>query len=168
MTQLSFSSLLSDPESDDQFQMHFEPGFPIGSIEEGDYFFEDYYCQKPDCDCQRVTLVVVDEEGEEHAVITYGWQPRSFYLDPGDGVIAEFDEEFADLITEGHLDPLDFQSENAPFFLSCFIEYFRDDPLFQDWLKRRYRLFKEAVAREEPLELEDKTIIPFPKIRTQR
>jgi len=90
-------------------------------------------------------LVVVDQDGQEHAVITYGWMPRSFYFQSvDDNEVIEFDEDLPEL-TLGYLEPLDDQTENSPFFLNCFFTYFKDDPLFREWLERRYRLFKEAA-----------------------
>lgn len=159
MVQQSFSSLLSDPESDGQFHIDIDPFFPIPYLE-GTYHFEDYYCPDPDCDCQRVTLVVVDQDLQEHAVITYGWKPRSFYFQSvDDNEVIEYDEDLHEL-TLGYLDPFEEQSEHAPFFMACFIEHFRDNPLFREWLERRYRLFREAVAARIN---KTATIVPFLK-----
>lgn len=159
MVQIPFSSLLSDPETDDQFQIGIDPTCLIGPPE-GIYRFEDYYCPDPNCDCKRVTLVVVDQDLQEHAVITYGWMPRSFYFQSvDDNEVIEFDEDLPEL-TLGYLEPLDDQTENSPFFLDCFLNYFRDDPLFREWLERRYRLFKEAVSAQST---KTAAVVPFPK-----
>ncbi len=110
----------------------------------------------------------MDQDSRVHAAIAYGWQPREFYL-PSDvregiGELDDLDAEFADEMIQGYLDPLEDQSENAPFFLSCFISYFRDTPLFQEWCRTRYRLFKEAIAAQNQnmSEGDNKTAIVIP------
>jgi len=156
MANLAFSSLLSDPETDGQFQLSLENQGDLDGI----YEFKDFYCSDPHCDCQEVTLAVMDQNFNGHAIICYGWQPRDFYL-PKEGVPDLQDQLIASWMTIGHLDPF-YQFEHGPFFLSCFIDYFRDDELFQNWLKRRYRLFKEALAKKDQNQTES-TVVPFSK-----
>ena len=157
MVHVAFSSLVSDPESDGQFQLSLENQGDLDGI----YDFEDHYCSDPHCDCQVVILVVRDQNGYGHAIICYGWQPNDFYL-PKEGVPNLQDKMTANWITMGYLDP-SYIFENATFFLSCFIDYFRDDELFQNWLKRRYKLFKEALAKKDPNQKEGTTVVPFHK-----
>jgi|Laugrefa1bdmlbdn_1035148.scaffolds.fasta_scaffold39535_2 hypothetical protein len=156
MVHVAFSSLVSDPESDGQFQLSLESHGDLDGL----YDFEDHYCSDPHCDCQVVILVVKDQNRYGHAIICYGWQPRDFYL-PKEGVPNLQDELMADWIATGYLDP-SYLSEDASFFLSCFIDYFRDDELFKNWLKRRYRLFKEALAKKTQNQTET-TVVPFHK-----
>ncbi len=160
MFRQAFASLLSDPETDDQFQLCLDR---YGDLD-GIYDLVDFYCPEPACDCQRVTLMFRDQYCRVHAVVSYGWQPREFYLPPevrdGTCEIDALDAEFADEMIEGYLNPLETQSENAPFFLSCFIAYFRDCDLFQEWCRTRYHLFKEAIAAQHN---KTATVIPFPK-----
>ena len=162
MLQQIAASLLSDPDTDGQFQLFLEK---CGHLD-GWYDFVDYYCPDPNCDCRRTTLVIVDQSLQQHAAIIYGWEPRSFYLQSKAEVLTE---EEVDRLTQGFLDSWDVQSADAPFFLSSFVSYFRDDPSFREWLETRYRLFKEAVtAQINDQNNKAATIIPFSKKTIKR
>ena len=38
----------------------------------------DCYCPNPDCDCHRVTIVIVDSTPKICATILYGWESKAF------------------------------------------------------------------------------------------
>src|SRR5687768_5370954 len=76
----------------------------------GKYAFTEWYCDEPDCDCQRVMFVVVKEEmpGKLLAHITLGFDRTSPAAGP-------------------YLDPLLPQSRYAPELLELFKEMLLPD-----------------------------------------
>lgn len=118
----------------------------------GSYGVSDLYCQDPSCDCQKVSLVVFDNQGKIHATIAYGWKSATFYRKWG------CDPEVIPSLTQGFLDPWAQQSPNANLFLKAFWRTARNNPQFISRLKRRYALFKETIT-ENPDQ-----IVPYPEV----
>ncbi|HTV39278.1 MAG TPA: hypothetical protein VMF08_01775 [Candidatus Sulfotelmatobacter sp.] len=107
-----------------------------------EYAFLEFYCEKPDCDCRRVFLMVVRKGDPDHvlASIEYGWEKESFYRN------YFWDEEEARQTVRGRLDPINEQSEFAEDFLVLFRQMVAD-VRYNLRLRRHYRMFKEELAR---------------------
>ncbi len=118
----------------------------------GSYGVSDLYCQDPSCDCQKVSLVVFDDQGKIHATIAYGWKSATFYRKWG------CDAQVIPSLTQGFLDPWAQQSPNAEFFLKAFGRTARNNSQFISRLKRRYALFKKTIAEDPSL------IVPYPEV----
>jgi hypothetical protein len=50
-------------------------------LPDGDYGFIELYCNEPDCDCRRVTIVVLRPHTgwKVWATLSYGWESLDFY-----------------------------------------------------------------------------------------
>ena len=119
---------------------------------DGSYRVSDLYCQDPSCDCQKVSLVVFDDQGKIHATIAYGWKSKTFYRKWG------CDPDVIPSLTQGFLDPWAQQSPNANLFLKAFWHTAKNNPRFISRIKRRYALFKETIAEDPSL------IVPYPEV----
>lgn len=117
----------------------------------GTYGVSDLYCQDPSCDCQKVSLVIFDDQGKIHATISYGWESKTFYRKWG------LDPEVIPSLTQGFLDPWAQQSRNSELFLKAFWHTAKDNPQFVSRLKRRYALFKQTITEDPSL------IVPYPE-----
>lgn len=118
----------------------------------GSYDVSDLYCQDPLCDCQKVSLVVFDEQGKIHATIAYGWESKIFYRKWG------LDPEVIPSLRQGFLDPWAQQTPNSDLFLKAFWHTAKNNPQFISRLKRRYALFKETIAADPD------RVIPYPEV----
>ncbi len=99
----------------------------------------DLHCQIPSCDCQKVSLAFVDEEGKAWATVSYGWRSAKFYRQWG------LNADDTKALRAGFLDPLAEQSEWNSYFLFYFQEVFKKDPRFIKYLKERYAYVKENL-----------------------
>lgn len=114
-------------------------------LPDGDYGFIELYCNEPDCDCRRVTIVVLRPHTgwKVWATFSYGWESLDFYqkwasapgpLDP--------------LEWQGpYLDPLAGQTQYSPMLLDLF-KFILQSPGYGQRLKNHYRLFRAAVEEE--------------------
>lgn len=118
----------------------------------GSYNVSDLYCQDPSCNCQKVSLVVFDNQEKIHATIAYGWKSKTFYRKWG------LDPEVIPSLMQGFLDPWAQQTPNANLFLKAFWRTARNNPQFISRIKRRYALFKETIAADPSL------IFPYPEV----
>ena len=114
-------------------------------LPDGEYGFIELYCDEPDCDCRRVTIVVLRPHTgwKFWATISYGWESLDFYqkwtsapgpLDP--------------LEWQGpYLDPLCEQTQYSPALLGLF-RFILQSPGYVQRLKNHYQLFRTAVEDE--------------------
>jgi len=47
---------------------------------EGFYAFLEFYCIDPKCDCQLVRFMVMGDDDQRQALITYGWKSKLFTM----------------------------------------------------------------------------------------
>ena len=109
---------------------------------DGVYDVIDYYCPDPECDCQKVTAILLDSDKNQRATIAYGWESYDFYMKWGN------DSKTSVLLPHGFLDPLGQQSEQAPRLLKAFSQMMKNTK-FKDRFKSRYNSFKTACTDEE-------------------
>lgn len=106
------------------------------------YKIFDLYCQVPSCDCHKVSLAFVDEEGNTAATVSYGWRSTKFYRQWG------LDPEGTRELKQGFLDPCAEQSDLASYFLPYFEAFFKRDPDFMTYIKQRYAYVKSNTPEE--------------------
>lgn len=111
----------------------------------GRYRVIDLYCQAPTCNCHKVSLMFIDKHQKVWATVSYGWKSKTFYRKWG------LDNNDAQALANGFLDPLEEQSENAPLFLQGFLLTLKNNREFIARLKQRYSLFKEIMASDPSL-----------------
>ena len=109
---------------------------------DGVYEVIDFYCPDPDCDCQKVTAILLDSDQNPRATIAYGWESYDFYMEWGN------DSKTSVLLPHGFLDPLGEQSEQAPQLLKVFSKMMKNTK-FKERFKNRYNSFKAECAKAE-------------------
>jgi hypothetical protein len=109
---------------------------------DGAYEVIDFYCPDPDCDCQKVTAILLDSDQKLRATIAYGWESYDFYMEWGN------DSKTSVLLPHGFLDPLGEQSEQAPQLLKVFSQMMKNTK-FKERFKNRYNSFKAECAKAE-------------------
>ena len=110
-----------------------------GDIPLGEYGFLEFFCPDPACDCRRVMLRVTTPDGRAWAAISFGWEKARFYRRWA---------HCADEMAGASLDPLNYQSELAEWFLLFFRKMVRTDRAYVERLKRHYRMFKHLPGEE--------------------
>jgi hypothetical protein len=109
---------------------------PIGS-----YVFLECYCTDPECDCQLVRFVVVGEDGQKHACISYGWNDKAFYDEAFSACDHNFPgPDFAFLTLQGPY---------ANYFLDFCKNILIRDEAYVERLKRHNILFKQAMRERD-------------------
>jgi len=107
---------------------------PDGSgadVPAGNYFFREFYCTEPRCECRRVLLQVIDVDRPRVAAsIGYAFEPSD---DP-------YDDE-----PQITLDPLNPQSEASSGLLRVFEQMIGADAVYRARLIRHYTMWKEVV-----------------------
>ena len=86
-------------------------------LPDGDYGFIELYCNEPDCDCRRVTVVVLrPHTGWKYwATISYGWESLDFYQQ-----WASAPTPLDPLEWQGpYLEPLAQKPSTHPYFWIC-------------------------------------------------
>jgi hypothetical protein len=112
----------------------FEASPDNGYLPADEYGFDELYCTERHCDCRRVMLNVLAENGRRHvATINHAFEPPA-----KDDPVPE----------QTFLDPLNRQSELAPALLDLFVNVVLADPEYRQRLVRHYHLFKRVV--EDP------------------
>ena len=114
-------------------------------LPDGDYGFIELYCNEPDCDCRRVTVVVLrPHTGWKYwATISYGWESLDFYQQWA-GAPTPLDP----LEWQGpYLDPLAEQTQYSPLLLDLF-QFLLQSPDYVQRLKNHYQMFRLAVEEE--------------------
>lgn len=125
----------------------------------GTYDVIDLYCIDPSCDCQKVTLSIV-KNNTIKASVSYGWNSAAFYRSWG------VDQEMANLLTQGFLDPYAPQSNDAEAIFDH-VSRLLTEPEGPRFFKKRYALFKKTLNEEMVLPQKKKkksqsSVIPFP------
>jgi hypothetical protein len=116
-----------------------------GDLPEGEYGFIELYCNEPDCDCRRVTIVVLRPQTgwKVWATLSYGWESLDFYQK-----WANTPDPLDPLEWQGpYLDPLAEQTQYAPMLLDLFKVVLRSAG-YRKRLKNHYQLFRAAVEEE--------------------
>jgi hypothetical protein len=119
-------------------------GLPAGT-----YGFLESYCDERGCDCRSVFLNVVtpDMKAEDGvlATINFGWEKLDYYVKWMHGA-REFAREMkGPSLSSAMME----QSELAPALLELFNRALLTDEAYVQRLKRHYRMFRQAVEREE-------------------
>lgn len=114
---------------------------PIMVIDEGEPFDGVYvlhvdYCPNPDCNCQLVWILAVNDHTHETITLIYGWESPAFYLHE------EFTAQEATLIPEGYLDPDVENPSYAPELLGYFKKMIQDEPRFTHYVRSNYDFIK--------------------------
>ena len=117
-------------------------------LPDGSYGFVESFCEKPNCDCHRVTISVFCDNGPDKilATISYGWKNEQFYekfLGSSKAFLKQ--ESFKG----PYLDPLNPQSEYSQRLLSIF-RCMVNEKDYEARIERHYLLFKEAVSKKQP------------------
>ena len=129
--------------------------FDVPGLPPGQYLFTEAYCDEPGCDCQRVFFNVIDGQTNQlKAVIAYGWESRSFYVnwfgsdDPA--IIRELQGPVLNLASP--------QSPLAPALLKQMGVILKDGN-YVERLKRHYTMYKAAIDRKagRPTETQKQT-----------
>lgn len=115
--------------------------FENAKVPIGTYAFIECYCTDPECDCQLVRFVVVGEDGQEHACISYGWNDKAFYDEAFSACDHNFPgPDFAILTPQGRY---------ADYFLDFCKNVLIQDRAFVERLKRHNVLFKQAARNQD-------------------
>jgi hypothetical protein len=119
----------------------------IGGTYYQDLSFIPLYCNKKDCDCRRAMVQVIDplKSADPLAIISYGWEPLSFYKAWGRGMSAEMVKEFKG-------PALDFsnpQSNPHPEFVELF-KHMLEDGVYAKRYPRQYAQFKLKIGMKLP------------------
>jgi len=122
---------------------------------DGVYDLVDYYCLDLDCDCRKVIIFVLDSRKQQMATIAYSWESISFYIALG------ADQEFAESLSRGILEPLAPQSKHAQHFLNAFL-WMATDQGFTDRFKDRYRLFRDECTKKGQSHPQSNNVTKFP------
>lgn len=102
-----------------------------------DYGLVEYYCTATGCDCRRVLLMVVSRRRQEVvAWIAFGFDPKT------EGAGAE-------------LDPLNPQSDIAPYILQQVCEHVLSDPEYVARIERHYAEVKSLDHGPAPDPIEE-------------
>lgn len=109
------------------------PGYPrhAPKVPPGRYGMVELYCVDPACDCRRVMINVVAEDGRHLATINHAFEPPA----PDDPVET----------IQTYLDPLNKQSPWSAAFLDLFVNVVLADPAYAARLVRHYTMIKEAL-----------------------
>ncbi len=118
------------------------------------YWFVEWYCIDPECDCRRVRLVVTPlaDPGRSVAVISWGWETREFYRKWLD------DEDYARNTVKGCLEEMMPQSRYAEKFLSLFHERIGSDLALRRQFAEHYALFKRGIIADAAGDKGDSTM----------
>lgn len=154
--QRAFESLFPEFDQEERCEFFVEGNSSLDHPLEGWYEIKDFYCLEGDCDCRKVSIAIVDRQGKRRALISYGWESSTFYQQWG------LDQKIAQMLTQGYLEPGQQQSEHADFFLNHFL-FLKKEPEVVDWFKKRYHLFKKAIASKTTKKTAE--IIPFTRKR---
>jgi len=118
----------------------------------GEYGFINAYCTDETCDCRRVMINVVAHQQKPNdpplAVLSYGWEPESFYRKWSPYMP---DDELA-WFKGPALDPFQPQSQYAEALLLNFKMMLQDND-YRTRLIRHYALFKQKTGMKLPKEL---------------
>ena len=111
-----------------------------------EYALLESYCERSGCDCRRVMLSVVARRQQQWlAVISYGWEDKSFYQSwSGDDDPVSLRE-----MQGPALNRMSRQSPLAPALLQLVTEVALGDEEYVARLVRHYRLFKKSLKKRK-------------------
>ena len=116
-------------------------------VPDGSYSFIEFYCIDPECDCQLVRFVVLGDDGQVHASISYGWNSKAFYDEAFSACDHNFPgPDFAILQPQGPY---------AEGILDLCKTVLLRDRAYVDRLKKHNALFKEEARKRDLFELID-------------
>jgi len=119
-----------------------EVGLPAG-----DYGFLEMFCDEHGCDCRRAFFYVVSSLRKDvEAVISWGWEDRSFYAK----WMGDNDPDVLATLKGPALNPGSPQTDLAPAVLSLVATVLLRDSEFVQRVKKHYRMFRDHVANERP------------------
>ncbi len=120
-------------------------GSDVG-LPSGEYIFFEMYCDDPGCDCRRVFWMVLCKQlpGRILAVITYGWEDRSFYAQ----WLGFADHDMVTELKGPILNAGSPRSKYAPKLLEIARDILIPDPDYMARIKRHYRMFRDSVDAE--------------------
>jgi hypothetical protein len=111
------------------------PGHP--SVPAGTYGFLEFFCAEDDCDCRRVVVSVMSDDGHTvMATLNYGWETVAFYRN------WSHEDEFAAQLAGVSMEPLGGQSLYSEFFLGVFRDMVVGDKAYRKRIRRHYDMFK--------------------------
>jgi hypothetical protein len=126
-------------------------------VPSGVYAFVELFCSEKDCDCRRafINVVAVDGpwKGRHLATIGYGWEEESFYID------WMYGDEEARGMSGARLEPMQVQSESAPFFLMWFHRLL-EDKVYRRRIMRHYELFRQEMRKKKAHDEDDELGLP--------
>lgn len=118
----------------------------------GEYGLLEWYCTDKKCDCRRVMIQVVKtldfQNPERVAVLSFGWEPKAFYLNWSPSMP---DEELA-WFKGPAIDPFQPQSQYAEESLKL-LKAALEDQAYRKRLIRHYALFKQKIGMKLPKDL---------------
>ncbi len=111
-----------------------------GSPPTEEYAFLEWYCDDPKCDCRRafIQILASSRPGVILASLNIGWENEEFYHKQ-----FPYMPEAAREITEGSLDPINEQSDEAPALLKLFQDHVAS-AAYRARLKQHYELFRRT------------------------
>ncbi len=113
-----------------------------------EYGLIEMYCNDENCDCRRVFFDVVSRKREETiAVVTYGWEPASYYQRWFGGSDEEISRMAVDEMAGLGLNSASHQSKIAPAALELVRDLLKDKN-YMERIKRHYKMFKETVDNQ--------------------
>lgn len=121
-------------------------------LPKGEYGMVDLYCTDKKCDCRRVMIQVFKtadlKDPELVAVLSFGWEPKAFYLNWSPSMP---EAELA-WFKGPALDPFQPQSPYAKDILEVFKEMLRDEA-YRTRFIRHYAMFKQKTGMKLPKDL---------------
>lgn len=109
-------------------------------LPDDNYAFIEYYCEKPDCDCRRV-IVIVTSNGNGNkilATINYGWESPNFYAKWMGNK-----DDVKDMVG-ATLEPFGDQTNLSRYLLELFKLLVKDES-YVERLRKHYEMFKGAI-----------------------
>lgn len=123
-----------------------------GPVPPGRYGFLPMYCTDKKCDCRRALIRVERPDLQPNdaplALLSYGWEPKSFYRKWSKSLT---DDDLKWFKGPG-IDPFQRQSVLAPELLSVFLGMLKEDAYAQRFI-RQYVLYKWKIGMKLPKDL---------------
>lgn len=155
LLQKAFKTLLPELDATDRCFVLLEPDEDKENKLVGSYELVDLYCQVPNCDCQKVSVIAISASGEILATLAYGWETIKYYKKWG------LDSDTAKQLIHVMVDPMAMQSQYSNQFLGIFRMLLKNQPGFLERFQSRYALFKKSITQNYA---KKNNVIPFTKI----
>lgn len=129
-----------------------------------EYGLLEMYCNDENCDCRRVFFEVVSRKREETiAIVTFGWEPESYYQKWFGGDDSEYSRMAVKEMTGLGLNSASRQSKYAPGALKL-VKFILEDENYVERIKRHYQMFKATVDGQSARVPDPGEISPIPKL----